>query len=864
MRTGKHNQRFTSLLLGVVVLGAATLNATAIQVASAATVTLPDLKINVPVNQFSIGTNSDTGHRQLQFTHQTWDAGTGPFAIRPTQNTRTGVSTFVQEIYRSPSPGNWVVDHSRPVGVIGVFQPPSDYNFPLTRFTLNKVSAGVVGAVVAVSPKVDYCITGDVYIGGVANTPNSSSPPASNCTDPNALLGLSVGWGDQYDQTDNGQPIDLTGVPDGTYVLHATVDPQHVIQESNTANNVTNTTITIAGSNVTVLGQSAPSTIPPSIRLTSPTGSTSLSGTVTLQASASAVSPAHVATVRYLLDGAVLSPAQSAAPYTFHWGTYLLSGTHTLSAQVTDSNGTSNTSATTTVKIVKGKTSGVAVDVNIARTGHSTVTSGKFSTAVAAETIVAFVGADGPTPGYQQVTLSGLGLKWHLVRRSNAQAGDAEIWSALAPGLIRNGIVSSVERYTNYAQQLQVLAFSGSSGIGANSIGAGATGAAKVQITTSATGSVSFGVGADWDNAIGRTVNVGQSMVHQWVDQGDGDTFWVQSNLTKSTKISQVIVLGDSAPTTDRWDMAAVELKPIAHAHLVTAITNPAAHEVLAGSAHIAVVASDTMSLKSVRVFSQGRAVGAINPLDLGAGLQWNTTKMTNGPRILTVVWTDQSGAETIARVPVVIANPAPAMTCFVLASNVSASGGKRVTVATVHVAGAGERLMAFVRSTSGSSRHAKLFSRGLTWTLLRRANTPSGDLELWTAVTTRLQLALHVSSVLRSGTQDVTVIGIEGTKGIGTLLSKSGNGAVASAIRTSHSNSLLFAFGVQRTGALHKLAGWTPLNVTVHSSAKTMSWVSYSNQPVTHAGTEVVTSRISASSGPWATVTIELPGDDG
>ena len=60
-------------------------------------------------------------------------------------------------------------------------------------------------------------------------------------------LGWSVGWGDEYDQTDPGQPIDLTGVPDGTYTLQGTVDPDHVLTESNPTNNVVDTVLQITG-----------------------------------------------------------------------------------------------------------------------------------------------------------------------------------------------------------------------------------------------------------------------------------------------------------------------------------------------------------------------------------------------------------------------------------------------------------------------------------------------------------------------------------------------------------------------------------------------------------------------------------------
>src|SRR5262249_21682710 len=42
----------------------------------ASNVTLPDMEIKVPTNALSIGTDAGTHHRQLQFTHITWDAGT--------------------------------------------------------------------------------------------------------------------------------------------------------------------------------------------------------------------------------------------------------------------------------------------------------------------------------------------------------------------------------------------------------------------------------------------------------------------------------------------------------------------------------------------------------------------------------------------------------------------------------------------------------------------------------------------------------------------------------------------------------------------------------------------------------------------
>jgi len=235
---------YLGALVLLAIAGLMAVNLCAVSRAGAATVTLPDMQIKVPTNLISIGADPVTGHRMLRFTHITWDAGPGPFEIDPAFNPATGTATFVQAIYNSPSPGVWSLDHTIPLSVTGVYDPPDDYQFPLTSFTLNTVNGdGSPGAVVATSPKTDYCITADAFVGGVPNTPNQTFIPQANCGDPTKPLGWSVGWGDQYDQTDSGQPIDLTGVPDGTYVLHATVDPQHVLTESNIANNVTDTTL---------------------------------------------------------------------------------------------------------------------------------------------------------------------------------------------------------------------------------------------------------------------------------------------------------------------------------------------------------------------------------------------------------------------------------------------------------------------------------------------------------------------------------------------------------------------------------------------------------------------------------------------
>ncbi len=342
--------------LSTVTIAAASVAAACAATAGAKGGALPDLRIFVPKQLISIGIDSSTGARELRFTHITADIGAGPFEIDPSYDARTGISTFKQAIYRLRGPGSWVLDRTVPIAATGEWHPPSDYQFPLTAFTLDRINRdGSPGAVVATSPKTDYCITGDTIVKGVPDTPAQTFISPSNCEDPTKPLGWSVGWGDEYDQTDAGQPIALTRVPNGTYILRAVVDPRHVFTESDTANDVTDTTLRIAGDRVTVLGQSNPGATPPSVTITSPSSGTTVSGSVALRALASAHAPATVRSVRFLLDGRPLGPAEARAPYRYLWTVGATApGRHWLSAEVTDSRGELATARPVRIRVVRG------------------------------------------------------------------------------------------------------------------------------------------------------------------------------------------------------------------------------------------------------------------------------------------------------------------------------------------------------------------------------------------------------------------------------------------------------------------------------------------------------------------------------
>ena len=204
---------------------------------------------------------------------------------------------------------------------------------------------------------------------------------------------------------------------------------------------------------------------------------------------------------------------------------------------------------------------GLQADRVVFSDGRGTQTTPPISTSMAGELLLAFAASDGPQTGGQTLTISGAGLSWSLVMRVNTQLGSSEIWKAVAPGVLTNAAVTSTPSRTGYDQSLTVVSFAGAGGTGV-AVAASGVSAPSVSLTTTRAGSLVYGVGNDWDRAVARTVGANQSLVHQWVDTAVGDTFWVQKRTAPTGGVGTVVQLNVTAPSSDRWNLAAVEVIP--------------------------------------------------------------------------------------------------------------------------------------------------------------------------------------------------------------------------------------------------------------------------------------------------------------
>jgi len=213
----------------------------------------------------------------------------------------------------------------------------------------------------------------------------------------------------------------------------------------------------------------------------------------------------------------------------------------------------------------------LALDVNVSALGAkaTTVTSPTLSTVSTNELLLAFVATDYLSGANTTVTgVSGGGLTWVLVLRTNAQSGSSEIWRAFSPSLLTNVQVTATLSQS-VVSSITVLGFTGvdtsgtngSGAIGATKAASAASGAPTATLATTRNNSWVFGVGNDYDNAIARTPGANQSIVQQYLTSA-GDTYWVQKQNNATPLSGTAVTITDTAPTTDRYNLSIVEVLP--------------------------------------------------------------------------------------------------------------------------------------------------------------------------------------------------------------------------------------------------------------------------------------------------------------
>src|SRR5262249_19788423 len=229
-----------------------------------------------------------------------------------------------------------------------------------------------------------------LYVNGVQAATRSQTGNISASTAPLRLGGDSI-WGEYF-----------TGLIDEVRVYNTALTQAQIQTDMNAP-----------------IGSGNPSdTTPPTVSVTAPADGSSVSGTVTVSATAS--DNVAVSGVQFLLDGANLGAEDTTSPYSISWDTSALSGSHTLSAVARDTSGNTATSAVVHVSVNNSDTTPPTVSITSPTDGatvSNTITvSANASDNVGVTGVQFFL--DGNAPGNED-TSSPYSVSWDTTTAAN-------------------------------------------------------------------------------------------------------------------------------------------------------------------------------------------------------------------------------------------------------------------------------------------------------------------------------------------------------------------------------------------------------------------------------------------------------------
>jgi hypothetical protein len=208
-----------------------------------------------------VANDTPTPARCLRFATSVANLGTGPLEVRYRADEIATTRGVVQRVYRADGTyqdsgaGTYVAD-------------PAHAHFHYTDFAVaalwrSDARGRRLGATaLRTGRKAGFCLQ-DVYQyrDGVDRTytGTESCYPTAVAADGSVaqVNGVSAGWVDVYELALPHQYVEISGVPDGYYLLQISVDPARHLRETSTRDNVVWQRIRLCGETVDIVGRTA-------------------------------------------------------------------------------------------------------------------------------------------------------------------------------------------------------------------------------------------------------------------------------------------------------------------------------------------------------------------------------------------------------------------------------------------------------------------------------------------------------------------------------------------------------------------------------------------------------------------------------
>jgi Lysyl oxidase len=202
----------------------------------------PDL---IPLPSWGISvSNTKKGQSYLAFGATVWIGGNSPLDVEGYRIAGSNTMRAYQYFYKDGK----IIGRMR-VGTMGFAEYNAWHFQQFAKYALLKKDKKVAVR----SHKVGFCIAPTDGVDMLL--PHSAWQPSytgleGNCGNPSALFVqelLPIGWGDTYFQTVPYQSFDITKIPNGTYYIEIIANPEHLLHETNTANDISLREVIIGG-----------------------------------------------------------------------------------------------------------------------------------------------------------------------------------------------------------------------------------------------------------------------------------------------------------------------------------------------------------------------------------------------------------------------------------------------------------------------------------------------------------------------------------------------------------------------------------------------------------------------------------------